>query len=94
MGISKQLDVQDLKRISGIGNNIKQHLRNIGIHCIDDLKGQNAEDLYFKDSLFKGYKDDRCLLYVYRLAGYYANNEIHEPERRKWWNWKDEKTEG
>jgi len=32
---------------------------------------------------------DRCVLYVYRLAVYFAENETHEPEKLKWWNWKD-----
>ncbi len=45
--------------------------------------------MYLKDALFRGYKEDRCLLYVYRLAVYYAENENRDPEKLKWWNWKD-----
>ena len=34
---------------------------------------------------------EKCVLYVFRLAVYYANNEVHEPEKLKWWYWKDKK---
>ena len=31
---------------------------------------------------------DRCVLYVFRCAVYYARNEEHDPDLLKWWNWK------
>ena len=39
----------------------------------------------------QGVKVDRCVLYVYRCAVYYANTSPDErkPELLKWWNWKD-----
>ena len=40
---------QDLKNIPGIGKNIEQHLFNIGIRNIDDLKGKNPEELFYED---------------------------------------------
>ncbi len=39
----------------------------------DLKKNQDAEDLYIKDALYKDFEDDRCLLYVYRLAVDFAN---------------------
>lgn len=79
----------DLLEIPGVGKSIKKDLENIGITCVEDLKGCDPEELYFKDSLHKGFQDDRCILYVFRCAVYYAENEIREPEKLKWWNWKD-----
>ena len=79
----------DLKKIPGVGTNMEQHLQNIGIRCIADLVGQNPEELYHKDCLKKGFQEDRCVLYVYRCAVYYAENKEHEPEKLKWWYWKD-----
>lgn len=79
----------DLKRIPGVGKNIERHLQNIGIYSITDLHGKNPEDLYIQDCLFKGFQEDRCILYVFRLAVYFAENDIHEPEKLKWWYWKD-----
>jgi len=34
---------------------------------------------------------DRCLLYVFRCAVYYASTspELYDIEKLKWWNWKD-----
>lgn len=80
----------DLREIPGVGKNIEQHLINIGYTSIESLKNQDPEEMYLKDCAYKGFKEDRCLLYVYRLAVYYAENEVHEPEKLKWWNWKDE----
>lgn len=37
----------------------------------------------------KGFQDDRCVLYVFRCAVYYAEQEQHDPEKLKWWYWKD-----
>lgn len=68
---------------------MERHLRNIGIHSIADLKGKDPEVLYEMDSLYKGFKGDRCVLYVFRCAVYYAEHEQHEPEKLKWWYWKD-----
>ena len=45
--------------------------------------------LYEMDCLQKGFRDDRCVLYVFRCAVYYAEHEQHEPEKLKWWYWKD-----
>ena len=43
--------------------------------------------LHFSD--LHGQQLDRCVLYVYRLAVYYAEHETHEPEKLNWWYWKD-----
>lgn len=89
MAKNKKLKENDLKNIPGVGENMEQHLFHIGIHTIDDLAGADPEELYAKNNLFKGYEDDRCVLYVFRLAVYYANHDVHDPEKLKWWNWKD-----
>ncbi|MBP2662982.1 MAG: Pathogenicity locus [Firmicutes bacterium] len=78
-----------LRKIPGVGPNIEQDLINLGYTTIESLKGRNPEEMYMKDCLFKGFKEDKCQLYVYRLAVYFAENEIHDPEKLKWWNWKD-----
>lgn len=89
--MEKSADVRatDLKKIPGVGTNMERHLNNIGIHCVEDLKGKDPEDLYRLDSLKKGFQDDPCVLYVYRCAVYYAEHEQHDSEKLKWWYWKD-----
>lgn len=89
MAKNKELNKNDLKNIPGVGKNMEQHFFNIGIFTVDDLIGKNPEELFMNDCLFKGIQDDRCVLYVFRLAVYYANNSVHEPEKLKWWYWKD-----
>lgn len=62
---------------------------NIGITCVEDLIGQNPEDLYVKDCMKKGFQVDRCQLYLFRMAVYYAENTQWDAEKLKWWYWKD-----
>jgi predicted flap endonuclease-1-like 5' DNA nuclease len=79
----------DLKQIPGVGANMEQHLKNIGIGSVEDLRGKDPEALYELDCLKKGFADDKCVLYVFRCAVYFAEHERHEPELLKWWYWKD-----
>jgi len=79
--------------IPGEGKSIAHDLRNIGIHNVSDLSGQDPELLYDLSNKFTGEIQDRCLLYVFRCAVYYAETSLQEqdPEKLKWWNWKDKK---
>ena len=79
----------DLKNIPGIGPDMERHLQDIGIQCIADLRGRDPEELYQLDCLKKGFQDDRCVLCVFRRAVYFADHDCHEPEKLKWWYWKD-----
>jgi hypothetical protein len=81
--------LQELEQIPGVGKIIAQDMHNIGIHSIDDLKGKQAEQLYNRLCEFKASPVDRCMLYVFRCAIYYASNTEHDPELLKWENWKD-----
>ena len=79
----------DLRQIPGIGENMEQHLTDLGYTSIASLRGQEPEEMYARECMEKGVQVDRCVLYVYRLAVYYAENDTHEAEKLKWWNWKD-----
>jgi len=83
--------IKELKKIPGVGKSIAEDLWNIGIYKIEDLKGQDPGLLYDLSSIHAGIKQDRCLLYVYRCAVYFAETEQSERElsKLKWWNWKD-----
>ena len=81
--------LQELEQIPGVGKTIAQDMQNIGICSIDDLKGRNAEQLYDRLCEFKAFPVDRCMLYVFRCAIYYASNTDHDPELLKWESWKD-----
>ncbi len=79
----------DLTTIPNIGEKTKQSLFQIGITCVEDLKGKKAEDLYFKDCMSKGFQEDKCQLYLFRMAIYYAEHTTWKEEKLKWWYWKD-----
>ena len=85
--------MKNLTIIPGVGKSIASDLWHIGIKKVDDLKGQNPEELYELSNRFAGITQDRCLLYVFRCAVYYAETpaENRDPEKLKWWNWKDGK---
>jgi hypothetical protein len=79
----------DLQQIPGVGPSVAKDLNELGIAGISDLRGRNAESLYQKLCKLRGEKQDRCVLYVFRCAIYYASEKKHDPELLKWWNWKD-----
>ncbi len=79
----------DLTTIPNVGERTKQALQNIGITCVEDLKGENPEELYDKDCFVKGFQEDKCQLYLFRMAVYYAEHTDWEEEKLKWWYWKD-----
>jgi Pathogenicity locus len=79
----------ELEKIPGVGKSIARDLQNIGIHSIADLKGKDPETLYAQSNRFAGVTQDRCLLYVFRCAVYFAGQKNPEPDKLKWWNWKD-----
>lgn len=87
-------DKNDLQTIPGVGKSIAEDLRNIGIQTVADLKGKNPEKLFEISNRYEGKIQDRCLLYVFREAVYFAENKNPDPEKLKWWNWKDNPPHG
>jgi hypothetical protein len=79
----------ELQQIPGVGKSIAADLRSLGVLKVSDLKGKDPEVLYSMLMLKVGAHVDRCILYVFREAVYYASHEMHDPEKLKWWNWKD-----
>ena len=80
---------QSLQRIPGVGPKLTQKLHDIGIRRISDLKGKKPEELYSQMCAKQGVQIDRCVLYVCRSSVYFAETENPDPEKLKWWYWKD-----
>jgi hypothetical protein len=80
----------DLQRIPGVGPNIEEDLRLLGYRTVADLAKANAEEMYDRLCEKMGCHIDRCVLYVFREAVYFAGRKKHDPELLKWWNWSDE----
>lgn len=81
--------LKDLQRIPGVGPSIARDLYALGMRRVGDLRGKDPEVLYNTRCEQLGQRVDRCVLYVFRCAIYFASNSRHEPEKLKWWNWKD-----
>ncbi|MEN8214148.1 MAG: helix-hairpin-helix domain-containing protein [Pseudomonadota bacterium] len=78
-----------LLQIPGVGKKFVDKFSRLGIDSIDDLKGKDPLRLYRQYCELCGREVDRCVLYVFRTAVYYAEHDRHDPEKLKWWNWKD-----
>jgi len=83
--------LKDLQVIPGVGPSIARDLVDLGIHRVQDLRGKDPELLYEAHCVQVGQRVDRCLLYVFRCAVYFATAKRHDPEKLKWWNWKDDR---
>lgn len=81
----------ELLGIPGVGPSIARDLHLVGIHRVADLVGKDPEALYRRVETKKHRDQDRCLLYVFRCAVYFASTPRPEPDKLKWWNWKDER---
>jgi hypothetical protein len=86
--IKKDRNSDNLLTVPGIGKSLAEDLHQIGIHHVRDLEGQDPQALY--EHLCDEQKQilDPCVLYAFRCAVYYAENDKHDPELLKWWNWK------
>ena len=81
----------DLQKIPGIGKSMSKDLRDLGVRKIGDLRGRDPEEMYTSLRDLRGGYMDRCVLYVFRCAVYFAEETRHDPELLKWWNWTDER---
>jgi hypothetical protein len=86
---NRETVLRDLRTIPGVGKSIALDLWNLGFRSVDALKNKNPEMLYRMHCATVGQPVDRCLLYVFRCAVYYASHKQHNPELLLWWNWKD-----
>lgn len=89
--IQMKQSLNALRAIPGVGRSIAFDLYKLGIREPADLKGRDPEELFDRSNLLAGVTQDRCLLYVFRCAVYFA--ETNHPDRKKllWWYWKDQK---
>ncbi len=82
--------IANLQCIPSIGPKVGEMLIEIGISKVADLKNCSPDKLYEQICNCRGKILDRCVLYHFRCAVYFATNKHHKPELLKWWSWKDE----
>jgi hypothetical protein len=81
--------LKELRRIPGVGKSIAVDLWNLGLRSVADLRGRDPQELYARLEALAGQHVDRCMLYTLRCAVYFAETAAPDPERLKWWAWKD-----
>ena len=81
--------LKELQRIPGIGPSLARDLFDLGIRAVSDLRRRNPERLYDQLNVLRRAQQDRCVLYAFRCAVYFATESDPDLERLKWWNWKD-----
>src|SRR5215472_14738483 len=84
--------LKDLQHIPGVGPSLAQDLWDLGYHSVASLANQDAEELYTALEELRGQPMDRCVLYAFRCAVYFASTDEHDPALIKWWNWKTRQT--
>ncbi|MDT8368152.1 MAG: helix-hairpin-helix domain-containing protein [Longimicrobiales bacterium] len=85
--------LKTLQAIPGVGEAISRDLRDLGIRSVEELSGRDPDRLYRRLCELQGAPVDRCMLYVFRCAVYYASEAEHEPALLQWWNWTDARME-
>ena len=84
--------LKEFRRIPGVGPSIAKDLVDLEYSYISELQHADPEDMYHKLCMLRGIKIDKCVLYVFREAVYFASHEQHDPNLLKWWNWKDKQS--
>ncbi len=80
---------KEFQTIPGVGKKLSQELVDLGYCEVSELRGEDPEIIYQNLMTLRGHHIDRCVLYVFRCAVYFASHPTHDAELLKWWNWKD-----
>ena len=73
-----------LRSIPSIGPSLARDLLSLGIRRVADLKGRDPQALYEQLCNDSGQHHDRCVLYTFRCAVYFASTAKPDPEKLKW----------
>ncbi|MFA5890443.1 MAG: helix-hairpin-helix domain-containing protein [Actinomycetota bacterium] len=79
----------ELQAIPGVGPSLSKDLHDLGVRQVSDLTKRDPQVMYEDLCDLRNTHQDRCVLYVFRCAVYYARNSDRDPELLKWWNWTD-----
>ena len=91
---TQQDSLRDFQRIPGIGPSMADDLWKLCYRSVAELRDEEPEVMYQRLCELSGAHVDRCVLYVFRCAVYFASNEARDPELLKWWNWSDQRMAG
>mmetsp|Transcript_10836 Transcript_10836/g.34523 ORF Transcript_10836/g.34523 Transcript_10836/m.34523 type:complete len:147 (-) Transcript_10836:75-515(-) len=77
--------------IPGVGASLSADLVDLGYSKVEQLADASAEDMYTNLCKLRGEHIDRCVLYVWRCACYFARTPPGDraPTLLKWHKWSD-----
>lgn len=75
--------------IPGVGPSLSRDLHDLGYREVRELRGQDPDEMFARLCGLRGADIDRCVLYVFRCAVYFASHDEPDPELFQWWRWKD-----
>lgn len=81
--------LRELVKIPSVGPRTAEDLYDLGIRAVFDLTRRTPEELFEKLCKMKGKRVDPCTLYIFRAARRYAEKPDTDPEKLKWWLFKD-----
>lgn len=89
----QERSAKDFRRIPGVGPATAEDLWRLGYRSVYGLAREDPEAMYRALCALHGGPVDRCCLYVFRCAVYFARCEAEAiepaPDLLKWWSWKD-----
>lgn len=88
----KSSKTQIIAQIPGIEPECAEALTELGYETVSQLKGKDAEEMYYELSIRRGAVIEKSVLYGFRCAIYYATVHTADPKKLHWWYWKDEQS--
>ncbi len=87
----EKLIVKELMQLPGVGKSVAYDFMQVGIRKISDLKGKDGAQLYADLNRVSGFTQNKCFLYVFKCAVYYAETpeQLRDREKCNWWYWKN-----
>jgi len=79
--------IPPLTTIPNIGPKLAVMLTEVGVRRVEDLVGRDAEAMFLELCAVRG-PVDRCVLYTFRSAVYFAEHPGVDPKTLKWWDFK------
>jgi hypothetical protein len=79
--------LRSLTAIPNVGPAIARRLLRLGITSLDDLRGQDPEELFDRCAALEGHPEDPCLLDTFTAAVDVANGAPARP----WWHYSRER---
>lgn len=88
--ISREQAIRELQKIPSVGIAVANDLYKLGYLTLSDLHDADPQAMYDRLCQLQKTKVDRCMLYTFRCAVYFAKEEDPNPELLKWWSWSEQ----